>query len=87
MNTIILVIGIVTWIIGEIILCKKLNNKFYFIVMLIFTISICCIILYTSKYCMNIGALDVYRNNTELKVKYEVINNDTISCDSIVVFK
>lgn len=32
-------------------------------------------------------ALDVYKNKTELKVKYEVINNDTIITDSVVVFK
>lgn len=32
-------------------------------------------------------ALDVYKNKTELKVKYEVVNNDTIITDSVVVFK
>lgn len=32
-------------------------------------------------------AIDVYRNNTELKVTYEICNGDTLSCDSTVVFK
>ena len=31
--------------------------------------------------------LDVYRNKTELQITYKIINNDTINCDSIVVFK
>lgn len=33
------------------------------------------------------SAIDVYRDNTELKVTYEICNGDTLSCDSIVVFK
>lgn len=32
-------------------------------------------------------AIDVYRNNTELKVTYEICKGDTLSCDSTVVFK
>ena len=32
-------------------------------------------------------AIDVYRNNTELKVTYKICNGDTLSCDSTVVFK
>ncbi len=32
-------------------------------------------------------AIDVYRDKTDLKVIYEVVNNDTIVTDSIVVFK
>lgn len=32
-------------------------------------------------------AIDVYRNDTELKVTYEICNGDTLSCDSTVVFK
>lgn len=31
--------------------------------------------------------LDVYAGKTELQITYKIINNDTISCDSIVVFK
>lgn len=31
--------------------------------------------------------LDVYAGKTELQVTYKIVNNDTISCDSIVVFK
>ena len=33
------------------------------------------------------SALDVYRDDTELKVTYEICNGDTLSCDSTVVFK
>ena len=33
------------------------------------------------------SAIDVYRNDTELKVTYEICNGDTLSCDSTVVFK
>lgn len=32
-------------------------------------------------------AIDVYRNKTELDVNYTIKNNDTISVDSLVVFK
>ena len=32
-------------------------------------------------------AIDVYRNKTELEVNYTIKNNDTISVDSLVVFK
>lgn len=31
--------------------------------------------------------LDVYAGKTELQITYKIVNNDTISCDSIVVFK
>lgn len=34
-----------------------------------------------------IKPIDVYRGKTELQVKYVIINNDTISCDSTVVWK
>ena len=34
-----------------------------------------------------INPLDVYRNKTELQITYKIVNNDTISCDSIVIFK
>lgn len=32
-------------------------------------------------------AVDVYRGNTELKIEYRIVNNDTTSVDSTVVFK
>jgi hypothetical protein len=32
-------------------------------------------------------AIDVYRNKTELEVNYTIKNKDTISVDSLVVFK
>lgn len=35
----------------------------------------------------SIKPIDVYRGKTELQVKYVIINNDTVSCDSTVVWK
>ena len=32
-------------------------------------------------------AIDVYRNKTELEVNYTIKNSDTISVDSLVIFK
>lgn len=32
-------------------------------------------------------AIDVYRGDTELKIEYRIVNNDTTSVDSTVVFK
>lgn len=32
-------------------------------------------------------AIDVYRNNTELKIQHVIENNDTIQSDTTVVFK
>lgn len=33
------------------------------------------------------SAIDVYRNNTELKIQHIIENNDTIQSDTTVVFK
>lgn len=33
------------------------------------------------------NAIDVYRNNTELKIQHVIENNDTIQSDTTVVFK
>lgn len=33
------------------------------------------------------NAIDVYRNNTELKIQHIIENNDTIQSDTTVVFK
>ena len=33
------------------------------------------------------SAIDVYRNNTELKIKHVIENGDTISCDTTIVWK
>lgn len=87
MNITFLIIGIIIWFIGEIILCKKLNNKFYFIIIFVFTTSLGFILLAISDIYKDKGALEVYRNNTELKITYETVNNDTINCDSVVIFK
>ena len=32
-------------------------------------------------------AIDVYRGKTDLEIQYTIRNNDTISCDTTVVFK
>lgn len=32
-------------------------------------------------------AIDVYRNNTELKIQHVIENNDTIQSDTTIVFK
>lgn len=32
-------------------------------------------------------AIDVYRGDTELKIEYRIVNNDTTSVNSTVVFK
>lgn len=87
MNIALLIIGIIVWIIGEFVLCSQCNNKFYFIISFIFCIALTCILKFTVNFFKEAGALEVYRNNTELKIKYEIINNDTINCDSVVIFK
>lgn len=87
MNVVFLIIAIIIWLIGEIILCKKLNSKFYFIIIFMFSASLYFILLTISNIYKDKGALEVYRNNTELKITYEIVNNDTISCDSVVIFK
>ena len=33
------------------------------------------------------SAIDVYRNDTELKIKHVIENNDTIQSDTTIVFK
>jgi preprotein translocase subunit SecF len=33
------------------------------------------------------SAIDVYRNNTELKIQHVIENNDTIQSDTTIVFK
>lgn len=33
------------------------------------------------------SAIDVYRNNTELKIQHIIENNDTIQSDTTIVFK
>lgn len=46
-----------------------------------------CIFFAGMNIPYNVHPLDVYRGLTELQITYKIINNDTISCDSIVVFK
>ena len=35
----------------------------------------------------DVKAIDVYRGKTDIEIQYTVRNNDTISCDTTVVFK
>lgn len=56
-------------------------------IIFIFCIALACILKSNIDFSKEAGALEVYRNNTELKITYEIVNNDTINCDSIVVFK
>ena len=50
-------------------------------------ISIPIINVVSKKNPKSPEAIDVYRNKTELKVKYVIENNDTIQSDTTVVFK
>lgn len=52
-------------------------------VLIMFSIGFGTIIQYNKQPKL----IEVYRGNTELRVKYVIVNNDTISCDSIVVLK
>lgn len=67
----------------------------------IIAILITAIVITTILLCISLGInqamretimenpkpIDVYRNRTELQIKYVVVNNDTISCDSTVIWK
>lgn len=87
MNIALLIIGIIVWVVGEIVLCNQCNNKFYYIITFIFCIAFACMLKSINNFSKEAGALEVYRNNTELKITYEIVNNDTINCDSVVIFK
>ena len=55
-----------------------------------FISSICWLgiwLVYTIIHEPEPTALDVYNGRTELKVTYEIAGNDTLSVDSIVIFK
>lgn len=67
----------------------------------IIAILITAIVITTILLCISLGInqamkealmenpkpIDVYRGKTELQIKCVVINNDTISCDSTVIWK
>ena len=67
---------------------KDCSNSFVIGVMsgLIFTLII-AIPVVTIIDKTTPSAIDVYRNNTELKIQHIIENNDTIQSDTIVVFK
>ena len=35
----------------------------------------------------DVKAIDVYRGKTDIEIQYTIRNNDTISCDTTVIFK
>lgn len=41
----------------------------------------------TAKYHNSIKPIEVYHGNTEMKVKYTILDNDTIKCDTIISLK
>lgn len=65
----------------------KDNINTLYISSLVLTIIITVLLGIIINETNSINPLDVYRNKTELQITYKIINNDTISCDSVVVFK
>lgn len=61
------------------------NYGFSLVLIIIISIfiGICAIMTKTN----GVYPLDVYAGKTELQITYHIINNDTISCDSIVILK
>ena len=53
-----------------------------FVSALLITIPVAIIVNKTTP-----KAIDVYRNNTELKIQHIIENNDTIQSDTTIVFK
>lgn len=69
---------------------SKLNFILIAIIMLLasgFGITLNTSLMLRDVLKESIKPIDVYRGKTELQVKYVIINNDTISCDSTVVWK
>jgi hypothetical protein len=69
---------------------SKLNFILIVIIMLLasgFGVTLSTSLMLRDVLKESIKPIDVYRGKTELQVKYVIINNDTISCDSTVVRK
>lgn len=69
---------------------SKLNFILIAIIMLLasgFGVTLSTSLMLRDVLKESIKPIDVYRGKTELQVKYVIINNDTISCDSTVVWK
>ena len=65
----------------------KIQDTIAFIICIILVASTMFILGIIVGYTNSPDLLDVYRGNTELKITYTIVNNDTINCDSIVVLK
>lgn len=65
----------------------KIQDTIAFIICIVLVASIMFILGMIVGYSNSPDLLDVYRGNTELRIKYTIVNNDTINCDSIVVLK
>lgn len=57
-------------------------------------VFLCLVIVFVStgfgttiEYHNSIKPIEVYRGNTEIKVKYTILDNDTIKCDTIIFLK
>lgn len=90
MSTFLLIFGCIFFIIGCICAgyAARVFPEFVFLAVISSFVGIGLLVGSSEVYKANqIKAIDVYRGNTELKVTYTVIGNDTISCDSTVVFK
>nr|DAK03793.1 MAG TPA: hypothetical protein [Bacteriophage sp.] len=69
-------------------------NKFNFILIIIimllasgFGVTLSSSLQFRQRLKESIKPIDVYRGKTELQIKCVIINNDTVSCDSTVVWK
>lgn len=66
---------------------NKSNFNYWFSLLLIIISSMLMGIGATITHINGVHPLDVYAGKTELQITYKIINNDTISCDSIIIFK
>lgn len=66
---------------------NKSNFDYWFSLLLIIISSMLIGIGAIITKINGVHPLDVYVGKTELQITYKIVNNDTISCDSIVVFK
>ena len=68
--------------------CKdNINIDYIFSLALIIISSSLVSISIVINEVNGVNPLDVYRNKTELQITYKIINNDTVKCDSIVIYK
>lgn len=83
-----IVVGIISALICTLLLIKSyIINSTYLASVSSIWLTVSVLIILASLEENYPQAIDVYRNNTELKVTYEICNGDTLSCDSTVVFK